>query len=66
MSQPAVEYGALPFDDNEEEHGAQTVKHGALIMQDEEGRATKPCQMSNDYMTHTQQINTTPTTKSTN
>jgi hypothetical protein len=38
MSQPAVEYGALPFDDNEEEHGAQTVKHGALIMQDEEGK----------------------------
>ena len=48
MSQPAVEYGALPFDDNEEEHGAQTVKHGALIMQDE-GRATAKNVNSNSW-----------------
>ena len=32
MSQPAVEYGALPFDDNEEEQGASAVKRGALAI----------------------------------
>jgi hypothetical protein len=48
MSQPAVKYGALPFDDNEEEHGAPTVKHGALIMQDEGGRATAKNVKSNN------------------